>query len=53
MFQAFLLQEMNQWVRDMEGSAFFLKVLTLVVTCKLRFVKKGAFWANLSTIYRN
>ena len=40
MFQAFLLEEMNQWVGGMEGNAFFPKVLTLVVTCRLRFVKK-------------
>ena len=31
---------MDQWVWGMEGDAFPPKVLTLVVTYKLRFVKK-------------
>ena len=41
---------MDQWVNGInyvEGSAFSLKVLTLVVTCSSDS-SKGAFWANLS-----
>ena len=34
------LQEMDQWVWGMEGSAFYPKVLITVATCELRTVKK-------------
>ena len=43
---------MDQWVNGIhykvEGSAFSLKVLTLVVTPVSSDSSKGAFWANLS-----
>jgi len=34
---------MDQWVGGMERSAFFPMILTLVGTCKLRFVKRRPF----------
>ena len=47
------LQEMDQWLWRMEGSAFNPKVIKSVATCELRTVKKHILGSFLDYLARS